>query len=58
MINGELVTELNEHSTYATLIFKINGEEVRLDNMETKTLNKLCAALECKLEEIAEYVED
>ena len=28
------------------------------DNMETKTLNKLCAALECKLEEIAEYVED
>ena len=37
MINGELVTELNEHSTYATLIFKINGEEVRLDNMETKT---------------------
>ena len=37
MINGELVTELNEHSTYATLIFKINGETVRLDNMETKT---------------------
>ena len=23
------------------------------DNMETKTLNKLCAALNCKLEEIA-----
>ena len=37
MINGELVTELNEHSAYATLIFKINGEEVRLDNMETIT---------------------
>lgn len=36
MINGELVTELNEHSTYATLIFKINDEEIRLDNMETK----------------------
>ena len=28
------------------------------DNMETKTLNKLCAALHCKLEDIAEYVED
>lgn len=26
------------------------------DNMETKTLNKLCNALNCKLEEIAEYV--
>jgi DNA-binding Xre family transcriptional regulator len=28
------------------------------DNMETKTLNKLCAVLECRLEDIAEYVED
>lgn len=28
------------------------------DNMETKTLNKLCAALNCRLEDIAEYVED
>ena len=28
------------------------------DNMETKTLNKLCIALECKLEDIAEFVED
>ena len=28
------------------------------DNMETKTLNKLCAVLECSLEDIAEYVED
>lgn len=28
------------------------------DNMETKTLNKLCAALSCKLEDIAEYIED
>ena len=27
-------------------------------NMETKTLNKLCAVLHCKLEDIAEYVED
>ncbi len=28
------------------------------DNMETKTLNKLCAALQCRLEDIAEYRED
>lgn len=28
------------------------------DNMETKTLNKLCAALDCSLEDIAEYVSD
>ena len=28
------------------------------DNMETKTLNKLCAALNCRLEEIAEYIPD
>ena len=28
------------------------------DNMETKTLNKLCAALDCRLEDIAEYIED
>lgn len=28
------------------------------ENMETKTLNKLCAALDCKLEDIAEYLAD
>lgn len=28
------------------------------ENMETKTLNKLCAALECTLDDIAEYVKD
>lgn len=28
------------------------------DNTETKTLNKLCTALHCKLEDIAEYIED
>ena len=26
------------------------------DNIETKTLNKLCAALDCKIEDIMEYV--
>ena len=28
------------------------------DNMETKTLNKLCAVLNCALEDIAEFVPD
>ena len=28
------------------------------DNMETKTLNKLCSALDCRLEDIAEYIPD
>ena len=28
------------------------------DNIETKTLNKLCAVLDCRLEDIAEFVPD
>lgn len=28
------------------------------DNMETKTLNKLCTVLACRLEDIAEFVPD
>ena len=28
------------------------------DNMETKTLNKLCAVLHCQLEDIAQYRPD
>ena len=28
------------------------------DNMETKTLNKLCTVLECRLEDIAEFIPD
>ncbi len=28
------------------------------ENTETKTLNKLCAVLDCRLEDIAEYVAD
>lgn len=28
------------------------------DNIETKTLNKICGALGCSLEDIAEYVKD
>ena len=28
------------------------------ENIETKTLNKLCAALNCRLEDIMEYIPD
>ena len=28
------------------------------ENIETKTLDKLCSALDCKLEDIAEFVKD
>ena len=28
------------------------------NNIETKTLNKICAALDCSLEDIAEYIPD
>ena len=28
------------------------------ENIETKTLNKLCAALDCDLSDIAEYIKD
>ncbi len=28
------------------------------ENIETKTLSKLCTALDCKLEDIAEYIPD
>ena len=28
------------------------------ENMETKTLDKLCSVLGCRLEDIAEYIED
>lgn len=28
------------------------------DNIETKTLSKLCAALDCKIEDIMEYIPD
>lgn len=28
------------------------------ENMETKTLDKLCKALDCRLEDIAEFVKD
>lgn len=38
--------------------YGIDGKTInRLKNTETKTLNKLCVALNCRLEDIVEYVE-
>ena len=28
------------------------------DNIETKTLNKLCSVLDCRIEDIMEFIED
>ena len=28
------------------------------DNIESKTINKLCSALDCKIEDIMEYIPD
>ena len=28
------------------------------ENVETKTLDKLCSALDCKIEDIVEYIKD
>ena len=28
------------------------------ENIETKTLNKLCSVLDCKIEDIREYIKD
>ena len=28
------------------------------ENIETKTIDKLCSALDCKIEDIVEYIED
>lgn len=40
----------------------IDGKTIRRlkanDNMETKTLSKICEALDCRIEDIAEFVKD
>ena len=55
--------EKNGFSTY-TLREKcgIDSKTIRRlranENIETKTLNKICAALDCSLSDIAEYIKD
>ena len=46
---------LREHCGFdSKTIRRLRGNE----NMETKTLSKLCSVLDCRLEDIAEYVPD
>ena len=57
------VMEENKISTYRLRESSgIDNKTIRRlkanENMETKTLNKLCAVLDCRLEDIAEYVPD
>lgn len=55
--------ERNHFSTY-TLRERcgIDSKTIRRlranENIETKTLNKLCVALDCRLEDIAEFIKD
>jgi len=66
MIRFDKLWETMEKKGFSTYTLRekcgIDSKTVRRlranDNMETKTLNKLCAALDCSLEDIAEYVKD
>lgn len=66
MIRFDKLWETMEKKGFSTYTLRekcgIDSKTVRRlranDNMETKTLSKLCAALDCSLEDIAEYVKD
>ena len=66
MIKFDRLWKTMEQKKFTTYMLRehcgIDSKTVRRlkanDNMETKTLNKLCAALQCKLEDIAEFVPD
>ena len=53
--NGVTTYQLREQCGFdSKTIRRLKANE----NIETKTLNKLCTVLKCKLEDIAEFVED
>ena len=58
----EIMEERNLSTYYLREQCGIDSKTVRRlkanQNMETKTLNKICAALGCRLEDIAEYIPD
>ena len=66
MISFERLWRIMEQKNVSTYYLReqcgIDSKTVRRlkanENMETKTLNKLCAALDCRLEDIAEYIPD
>ena len=66
MIRFDRLWEVMEQKGITTYMLReqcgIDSKTVRRlkanENMETKTLSKLCAALNCRLEDIAEYIPD
>ena len=66
MIKFDRLWETMEQKKFTTYMLReqcgIDSKTVRRlkanDNLETKTLNKLCAVLQCKLEDIAEFIPD
>lgn len=66
MISFEKLWKTMDEKGISTYILRekcgIDSKTVRRlkanDNIEAKTLNKLCAALDCRLEDIAEYHKD
>lgn len=66
MIKFDRLWEVMQKKGFSTYMLRercgIDSKTIRRlkanENIETKTLSKLCAALGCRLEEIAEFVED
>lgn len=66
MIRYDKLWETMERKGVTTYVLRekcgIDSKTIRRlranDNMETKTLNKLCAVLDCTLADIAEYQKD
>ena len=66
MIVFDKLWKLMEEKGISTYVLRekcgIDSKTVRRlranENTETKTLNKLCSILDCKLEDIAEFVKD
>lgn len=66
MIVFDRLWELMQNKGVSTYVLRekcdIDSKTIRRlkanENVETKTLNKLCKILECKLEDIAQYRED
>lgn len=66
MIKYDKLWKTMEQKGFSTYLLRekcgIDSKTIRRlksnDNMETKTLNKLCTVLECALDDIAEYIPD
>ena len=66
MIHFDKLWSTMEHKGISTYALReqcgIDSKTVRRlranENMETKTLDKLCSALDCRIEDIAEYIEE